>query len=140
MLAGWLRTGDIAVMSEDGYFSIVDRLKDIIIASGLKVFPRDVEEVLFQHPAIQEAAVIGVPDPYRGETVRAYVVFKPGQHATTEELTAFCKERLASYKVPKQFVIRDELPKSLIGKVIRRVLRDEALAEMKSAETGQPAS
>jgi len=140
MLAGWLRTGDIAVMSEDGYFSIVDRLKDIIIASGLKVFPRDVEEVLFQHPAIQEAAVIGVPDPYRGETVRAYIVFKPGQHATAEALTAFCKERLASYKVPKQFVIRDELPKSLIGKVIRRVLRDEALAEMKSAETGQPAS
>ena len=129
MRGDWLRTGDIGLMSDDGYFSIVDRAKDVIIASGLKVFPRDVEEALFQHPAVQEAAVIGVPDPYRGETVRAYIVLKPGQQATAEELTAFCRERLAVYKVPKQFVFRDELPKSLIGKVVRRVLREEAAAE-----------
>ena len=127
-----LRTGDIGVMSDDGYFAIVDRAKDVIIASGLKVFPRDVEEALFQHPAVQEVAVIGVPDAYRGETVRAYIVLKPGQQATAEELTAFCRERLAVYKVPKQFVFRDELPRSLIGKVIRRVLREEAATETTS--------
>ncbi len=103
MLDGWLRTGDIGVMSDDGYFTIVDRVKDIIIASGYKIYPRDVEEVLFQHPTVQEAAVVGVPDPYRGETVRAYIVLKPGHQATAEELTDFCKERLAVYKVPKQF-------------------------------------
>ena len=135
MRGDWLRTGDIGLMSDDGYFSIVDRAKDVIIASGLKVFPRDVEEALFQHPAVQEAAVIGVPDPYRGETVRAYIVLKPGQRATAEELTAFCRERLAVYKIPKQFVFRDELPKSLIGKVVRRVLREEAAAEAQPQTT-----
>ena len=140
MLDGWLRTGDIGVMSDDGYFTIVDRVKDIIIASGYKIYPRDVEEVLFQHPAVQEASVVGVPDPYRGETVRAYIVLKPGHQATAEELTDFCKERLAVYKVPKQFIFRDELPKSLIGKVIRRVLRDEAIAETNSAASEQPTS
>lgn len=140
MLDGWLRTGDIGVMSDDGYFTIVDRVKDIIIASGYKIYPRDVEEVLFQHPAVQEASVLGVPDPYRGETVRAYIVLKPGHQATAEELADFCKERLAVYKVPKQFIFRDELPKSLIGKVIRRVLRDEAIAETNSAASEQPTS
>jgi long-chain acyl-CoA synthetase len=136
----WLRTGDIGMMSQDGYFTIVDRIKDVIIAGGYKIFPHDVEEVLFQHPAVLEASVIGVPDPYRGETVRAYIVLKPGQHATAEEMTAFCKERLAIYKVPKQFVFRDELPKSLIGKVIRRVLRDEAIAEEKPSTAEQSAT
>jgi long-chain acyl-CoA synthetase len=140
MLDGWLRTGDIGVMGEDGYFTIVDRVKDIIIASGYKIYPRDVEEVLFQHSAVQEAAVVGVPDPYRGETVRAYIILKQGHHATAEELTDFCKERLAVFKVPKQFIFRNELPKSLIGKVIRRVLRDEAIAETNSAASEQPAS
>ncbi len=140
MMDGWLRTGDIGVMGEDGYFTIVDRVKDIIIASGYKVFPRDVEEALFAHPTVQEAAVIGVPDAYRGETVRAYIVLKPGQQVTAEELTEYCSERLAIYKVPKQFVFRDELPKSLIGKVIRRVLRDEAIAEMTSSTADQPAT
>lgn len=129
---GWLRTGDIGVMSEDGYFTIVDRAKDIIIASGFNVFPREVEEVLYQHPGVLEAAVIGVPDTYRGETVRAYIIRKPGAQPTPEELTAFCKERLAAYKVPKQFVFREELPKSLIGKVLRRQLREAALAEMQA--------
>ena len=140
MKEDWLRTGDVGMMSDEGYFTIVDRVKDIIIASGYKVFPRDVEEVLFQHPAVQEASVIGVPDPYRGETVRAYIILKPGQQATAEELTEFCKERLAIYKVPKQFVFRDELPKSLIGKVIRRVLREEAIAEASAAVPEPPTS
>lgn len=140
MKDGWLRTGDIGLMNDDGYFTIVDRVKDVIIASGYKVFPRDVEEVIFQHPAVLEASVIGVPDPYRGETVRAYIVLKPGHHATAEELTEFCKERLAIYKIPKQFVFRDELPKSLIGKVVRRVLREEAIAEMQAAGSGQSMS
>ncbi|HEX6122867.1 MAG TPA: hypothetical protein VFY89_06895, partial [Ktedonobacterales bacterium] len=133
---GWLRTGDIGLMSEDGYFTIVDRAKDLIIASGYNVYPRDVEEVLYQHPKVLEAVVIGVPDAYRGETVRAYIVPKPGEPLTAEELTAFCKERLAAYKVPKQFVFRESLPKTMIGKVLRRALREEAIAE--SAESAEP--
>jgi long-chain acyl-CoA synthetase len=127
---GWLRTGDIGVMDGDGYFAIVDRAKDLIIASGYNIYPREVEEVLIRHPAVQECVVVGVPDEYRGETVRAYVVLKEGMKATPEELIAFCKQDLAVYKVPKQIVFRDELPKSLVGKVLRRVLRDEAIAEM----------
>jgi long-chain acyl-CoA synthetase len=135
---GWLHTGDVGVMSDDGYFTIVDRIKDIIIASGYKIFPRDVEVVLFQHPAVLEAAVIGMPDAYRGETVRAFIVLKPGAHATAEELTDFCKEHLAIYKVPKQFVFRGDLPKSLIGKVLRRELREQAIAEAEAAEPAHP--
>jgi long-chain acyl-CoA synthetase len=127
---GWIRTGDIGLMDADGYFKIVDRAKDLIIAGGYNIYPRDVEEVLFAHPAVQDACVIGVPDEYRGETVRAYVVVKPGQTLTADELTAYCKEQLAPYKVPKQIVFRESLPKTLIGKVLRRALRDEALAEL----------
>ncbi|MGZ3674666.1 MAG: long-chain-fatty-acid--CoA ligase [Ktedonobacterales bacterium] len=130
---GWLRTGDIGVMSEDGYFTIVDRAKDIIIAGGMKIFPRDVDEVLFQHPKVLEAAAVGVPDAYRGETVRAYVVVKPGEKLTEEELIAFCKERLAPYKVPKQVEFRDSLPKTLVGKVLRRTLRDEYVKQAQVA-------
>ena len=126
---GWLLTGDIAVMSEDGYFSIVDRAKDMIIVGGLKVFPRQVEDVLFEHPKVLEAAVVGVPDAQRGERVQAFIVLKPGETATAEELTAFCRERLAPYKIPRVFEFRDSLPKTTIGKVLRRQLRDEALAE-----------
>jgi long-chain acyl-CoA synthetase len=129
---GWLRTGDVGTMSEDGYFTIVDRAKDVIIAGGMKIFPRDVEEVLYQHPKVSEATVIGVPDEYRGETVRAYVVAKPGETLTAEELRDFCRERLAPYKVPKQFVFRDSLPKSVIGKVLRRELKQEAVAELQA--------
>jgi long-chain acyl-CoA synthetase len=132
---GWLKTGDIGSMSEDGYFTISDRAKDIIIASGYKVFPREVEEVLYQHPKVLEAAVVGVPDPYRGETVRAYIVAKPGEKPTAEELEAYSKEHLAIYKVPKQIVFRDALPKSMIGKVVRRTLREEAIATMNAAGT-----
>jgi long-chain acyl-CoA synthetase len=126
---GWLRTGDIGVMSEDGYFRVVDRAKDMIIAGGLKIYPRDVDEVLYQNPKVLEAAVVGVPDEYRGETVRAFVVVKPGEVLTAEELIDFCKERLAPYKVPKQVEFRKELPKTLVGKVLRRTLRDEYIAE-----------
>jgi long-chain acyl-CoA synthetase len=125
---GWLRTGDIGSMSADGYFSIVDRAKDIIIAGGLKIFPREVDEALYEHPKVLEAAAVGVPDEYRGETVRAYVVPRPGATLTEEELTAFLKERLAPYKVPKQFEFRDALPKTLVGKVLRRSLREEYVA------------
>ena len=122
---GWLRTGDIARMDSDGYFYIVDRLKDIIIASGFNVVPREVEEVLFEHPKVQEAVVAGVPDAYRGETVKAYVVLRSGEAATADELIAFCAERLAPYKVPKQVEFRSELPKTQVGKFLRRVLVEE---------------
>ncbi len=123
--AGWLYTGDIATMDEEGYFYIVDRKKDLIIASGYNIVPREVEEVLFMHPAIQEAVVVGVPHPTRGETVKAFVVLKEGQSATADEIIAFCKTNLAPYKVPKMVEFRSELPKSLVGKFLRRVLVEE---------------
>jgi long-chain acyl-CoA synthetase len=126
---GWLYTGDIAVMDEDGYFRIVDRKKDMIIAGGYNIYPRDVEEVLYEHPQILEAAVAGIPDPYRGETVKAYIVLKAGESATAEEIITFCRERLAAYKVPKLLEFRDTLPKTMIGKILRRQLvEDEAKA------------
>jgi long-chain acyl-CoA synthetase len=130
---GWLLTGDIARMDEDGYFFIVDRKKDLIVCSGYNVYPREVEEVLFAHPAVAEAAAIGIPDPYRGETVKAFVVRKPGADATAEDVIAFCKERLAPFKVPKAVEFADDLPKSLIGKVLRRELRERELAKAKRA-------
>ncbi len=123
---GWLLTGDIAHMDEEGYFYIVDRKKDMINASGFNVYPREVEEILFEHEAVMEAAVIGVPDPYRGETVKAFVVLKEGAHATSEELDDFCRARLSAYKVPKHYEFRKELPKTLIGKVLRRALVEES--------------
>ena len=122
---GWLHTGDVATVDEEGYFYIVDREKDMIIAGGFNIYPREIEEVLFAHPAVQEAAVIGVPDPYRGETVKAFVVLKEGARATAEELIEHCRQNLARYKVPKEIEFREELPKTLVGKVLRRVLREE---------------
>lgn len=122
---GWLYTGDIARMDEDGFFFIVDRKKDMINASGYKVLPREVEEVLFSHPQVLEAAVAGVPDTYRGETVKAFVVAKPGMSPSAEELIAHCRTQLAAYKVPRQIEFRAELPKTQVGKVLRRVLIDE---------------
>lgn len=133
---GWLRTGDLGYMSDDGYFTIEDRAKDLIIAGGLKIFPREVDEVLYQHPKVLEAAAVGVPDEYRGETVRAFVVVKPGEKLTADELRAFLAERLAPYKVPKQFEFRDSLPKTLVGKVLRRTLRDEYLAQQRMQNPG----
>lgn len=123
---GWMRTGDLGKMDTDGYFFIVERVKDVIIASGFKVYPREVEEVLFGHPAVAEAAVAGAPDAYRGETVAAFVVLKPGVEASEEtkrELLQYCAQELAAYKVPTSLEFRASLPKSLIGKVIRRELR-----------------
>ncbi|HHB90649.1 MAG TPA: long-chain fatty acid--CoA ligase [Anaerolineae bacterium] len=122
---GWLYTGDIAKMDEDGYFYIVDRKKDLIIASGYNIVPREVEEVLYENPKVQEAVVVGVPDPKRGETVKAFLVLKPGETATEEEIIAFCRERLAPYKVPKLVEFRTELPKSAVGKLLRRALVEE---------------
>ena len=121
---GWLYTGDIAKKDADGYFYIVDRKKDMIIAGGYNIYPREVEEVLFECPKIKEAAVVGVPDPYRGETVKAFVVLKDSATATAEEIIAFCRERLAAYKAPRQVVFRDSLPKSGVGKYLRRELRN----------------
>jgi long-chain acyl-CoA synthetase len=123
---GWLYTGDIARVDEDGYLYIVDRKKDLIIASGYNIYPRDIEEVIYEHPAVQEAVVVGVPDPYRGETVKAYVVLKAGKEATEEEIIDYCRQNLAAYKVPKLIEFRSELPKTNVGKILRRALREEA--------------
>ncbi len=122
---GWLHTGDIAKMDAEGYFYIVDRKKDLIIASGYNIVPREVEEVLFMHPKVMEAAVVGVPDAKRGETVKAFVVLRAGETATGDEIRAFCKERLAPYKVPALVEFAKELPKTQVGKVLRRVLVEE---------------
>jgi long-chain acyl-CoA synthetase len=123
---GWLYTGDIARMDEDGYFYIIDRKKDLIIASGYNVYPREIEEVLYTHPAVLEAAVVGVPDAYRGETVKAFIVLKPGASATAEEIEQFCRQNLAVFKVPRQIEFRASLPKTAVGKILRRVLAEEA--------------
>jgi long-chain acyl-CoA synthetase len=125
---GWFHTGDIATVDEEGYYTIVDRKKDMINAGGFKIWPREVEEVLYKHPAVQEAAVVAMPDAYAGERPLAYVALKQGQGATAEELTAYCKEHLASFKAPTQVMFRAELPKLPTGKVLRRVLREEARA------------
>jgi len=120
---GWLHTGDIGFMDPQGWFYLVDRKKDMINASGFKVWPREVEDVLYTHPAIREAAVVGVQDAYRGETVKAVVSLKAGCTVSPEELIAFCKELLAAYKYPRMIEIRDELPKTASGKILRRELR-----------------
>lgn len=124
---GWLYTGDIAYMDEEGYLFIVDRKKDLIIASGYNVYPRDVEEVIYQHPAVQEAVAIGVPDSYRGETVKAVIVLKDGMKCDEEELIAFCKKNLSAYKVPRIIEFRKELPKTAVGKILRRQIREETV-------------
>jgi long-chain acyl-CoA synthetase len=122
---GWLYTGDVGRMDENGWFYVVDRTKDMIIASGFKVWPREVEDVLYQHPSVREAAVVGVPDAYRGETVKAFVSLRSGADGsvTPDELIAFCRARMAAYKYPRAVEIVDEVPKTLTGKVLRRELR-----------------
>jgi long-chain acyl-CoA synthetase len=122
---GWIYTGDIARMDEDGFFYIVDRKKEMILSGGFNVYPRDVEEVLYMHPKVREAAVIGVPDAFLGEAVKAYVVAHEGVSSTADEIIEFCRTHLVGYKVPKQVEFRDNLPKTLIGKVLRRVLIEE---------------
>lgn len=123
---GWLYTGDLGYMDENGYFYIVDRKGDMIIAGGFNIYPRDIEEVLYEHEAVQEAVVVGVSDSYRGETVKAFVVKRPGAHLTEEILDEYCREHLAAYKVPKAYEFREELPKTAVGKVLRRLLIEEA--------------
>ena len=128
---GWFLTGDLGYMDDKGYFYVVDRKKDIIIASGFNIYPREIEEVLYEHEAIQECVIAGIPDPYRGETVKAYIVLKQGATVTEEELDKYCRENLASFKVPRLYEFRTELPKTAVGKILRRALIDE---EKKKAE------
>jgi long-chain acyl-CoA synthetase len=123
---GELRTGDVGFMDESGWFYLVDRKKDMIVASGYKVWPREVEDTLLRHPAVREAAVIGVPDEYRGETVHAYVSLRPGASADSDELIAFCRDELAAYKYPRRIEIVGDLPKTPTGKLLRRELRQRA--------------
>ncbi|PCD08345.1 long-chain fatty acid--CoA ligase [Peribacillus simplex] len=123
---GWLYTGDIATMDEEGYFYIVGRKKDMIIASGYNVYPIEVEDIIYQHPAVKETCVYGVPDSYRGETVKAAIVLKKGKSVTEQEIREFCVQRLARYKVPRSFEFREQLPKSAVGKILRRILMEEA--------------
>lgn len=137
---GWLHTGDVAIMDEDGYFRIVDRIKDMILVSGFNVYPTEVEAVLFHHPKILKCAVAGVPDDTTGERVKAYIVLKPGETATADEIVSWCRDPeqgLTGYRVPKEIEFRDELPETLIGKVLRRVLQDE---ERKKREAAGPGS
>jgi long-chain acyl-CoA synthetase len=124
---GWLFTGDIARMDEDGYFYIVDRKKELIKPGGFQVWPREVEEVIAENPKVFEVGVAGIPDAYRGETVKAWVVLKPGESADTEEIRAWCKERLAPFKVPTHVEFRDEIPKTTVGKILRRELVQQHL-------------
>jgi len=121
--AAGLKTGDVGFMDERGWFYLVDRSKDMIVASGFKVWPREVEEVLYQHPAVREAAVVGIPDAYRGETIKAVISLKPGQSVTADEIRAFARERMAAYKYPRVVEIMDELPKTTSGKIMRRLLQ-----------------
>ncbi|NNU90768.1 long-chain-fatty-acid--CoA ligase [Anoxybacillus sp. CHMUD] len=128
---GWLYTGDLGYMNEEGYFFVVDRKKDMIIASGYNVYPREVEEVLYEHPKVQEAVVIGVPDAYRGETVKAFIVLKEEEQCTEEELDQFMRSKLAAYKVPRIYEFRKELPKTAVGKILRRALVEEEKEKQK---------
>lgn len=132
---GWLYTGDIARMDEDGFFYIVDRKKDLIIASGYNIYPRDVEEILFKHPKVKEVVVAGVPDVYRGETVKAYIVLKDGETATEDDIIEYCRKHMAKYKVPTAVEFRQELPKTIIGKVLRRILVEEEKQKHSDKET-----
>ncbi|MEK5476088.1 AMP-binding protein [Paenibacillus sp. FSL R5-0407] len=131
---GWLLTGDLGRMDEDGYFYILDRRKDLIIAGGYNIYPREVEEVLFEHPDVEEAIVAGIFDPYRGETVKAYIVPRAGAVPDADELKQWCKEKLAAYKVPRVYEFRDSLPKTLAGKVLRRKLIEEEAARNNSEQ------
>ena len=135
---GWLFTGDIGFLDEDGYLTIVDRKKDMIVASGFNVFPQEIDEVLFEHPKILEACTIGVEDDYRGEAPKSYVVLKQGETLEKEEIIAYCRQKLSSYKVPKLIEFIDELPKSAVGKILRRELKelDRKRGEERSAQAG----
>jgi long-chain acyl-CoA synthetase len=126
---GWCYTGDIALMDDDGYFFIVDRKKDMILSGGYNVYPREIDEVFYSNPKVQEACAIGIPDPKRGETVKVFVVLKEWETATPQDLIDFCKTRLAVYKLPTEIEFRTELPKTAVGKVLRKELRDEEMTK-----------
>ncbi len=131
---GWFLTGDLGYMDEEGYFYVVDRKKDIIIAGGFNIYPREVEEVLYEREEIQECVVAGIPDPYRGETVKAYIVLKEGYSVTEDELNKYCRQNLAAFKVPRYYEFRDELPKTAVGKILRRSLVDEEKTKLANKE------
>ncbi len=134
---GWLYTGDIAKMDEDGFFYIVDRIKDMIKTVGENVYPREVEEVLYKHPKVKEAVVVGLPEKFLGEKIKAYIVLKDGQVAAEDEIIQYCREKLSKFKVPKEIEFRAQLPKTLVGKVLRRVLRNDELSRLK-AQSAKP--
>ena len=134
IMDGWLYTGDIAVADEDGYFFIVGRKKDMIIASGYNVYPDEVDGVLVAHPAVLEAATIGIPDERRGETIKSFIVLAEGHRVTAEELIEYCRKELAAYKIPRRIEFREELPKSTVLKILRRELRDQELAKLETKE------
>lgn len=131
---GWLRTGDIAYIDEEGYVFIVDRTKDMIIAGGFNIYPQEIDEVIFKHPKVKDVITVGIPDEYRGETVKAFIQLVEGVTATEEEIIAFCREKLAAYKVPRLVEFRSELPRSIVGKAFRRILRDEEIAKLKTTD------
>ena len=122
---GWLHTGDLAAMDEDGFFSIVDRKKDMIISAGMNIYPREVEEVLHQHAKIVEAAVVGIPSTVREEISKAYIVLEEGEILTKQDVVQFCQDKLSKYKIPKRVEFVSELPKSAMGKVLKRVLKEQ---------------
>ncbi|MBN1152462.1 MAG: long-chain fatty acid--CoA ligase, partial [Dehalococcoidia bacterium] len=127
---GWLFTGDVGKMTPEGWFFLVDRKKDLINVSGFKVWPREVEDALYQHPAVASACVIGVPDDYRGETVKAYVTLKRGyEDVTPDEFIEFCRERMAAYKYPRLVDIVEDIPKTATGKMLKRQLREESIGQ-----------
>ncbi|MDT8859457.1 AMP-binding protein [Alkalihalobacillus sp. MEB130] len=135
MQGEWLITGDLGYMDEQGFFYIVDRKKEMIIAGGFNIYPREIEEVLYNHEQIQEAVAIGIPDEYRGETVKVFVVKKEGATLTEEELNTYCRKNLAAYKVPRKYEFRDELPKTMVGKILKRVLIEEEKQKIGKAKT-----
>jgi len=130
---GWLHTGDIGLIDEDGYLFITSRKKELIKPGGFQVWPREVEEVISSHPKVSEVGVAGIPDPYQTESVKAWVVLRPGETATSEEIQKYCREKLTAYKVPKFVEFRAELPKTLVGKILKRILVEEEVAKQKAA-------
>ncbi len=133
---GWLYTGDLGTMDEEGFFYITDRKKDMVIVGGYNVYPREVDEVLLEHPSILEAVAVGVDDSVRGESIKAFIVLQPGEKMTRAEVMAWCRSKLASYKIPRSVEFREELPKTIVGKVLRRVLRAEDDAKKQDAHQG----
>jgi len=139
---GWLYTGDLATMDDDGYFYIVDRKKDMVIVGGYNVYPREVDEVLLEHPKVLEAVSVGISDEIRGEILKAFVVRRPGEELTKADVISWCRQKLAGYKVPRLVEFRDELPKTIVGKVLRRALREEEekkMANRKKRRSADPA-